>query len=122
MARHALQVELYGLSQGQRDQGATIVNQALDSEQAEDVMARMVEANKTTRNGTCLFVEADFSSDLSGQRIFNAARNWANGRSEDAVTGFHSYVRVRTVDPNDGSVTQRLASSPGWVEQITTEA
>lgn len=119
--RHALQAELYGLTAAQRTNGAAQINAALDSEAVEDVEGRMVIASKTTRHGTCLFVEVNFSTDGAGQRIFNTARNWASTRSEDAAGGFHSYVRVRSVDDVARTITQRYAESPGWVADVTVE-
>lgn len=113
--RHALQAELYGLTLNQRNNGAAQVNQALDGEAVEEVFDRTVDPNRTLRGQVMLFVEADFSTDGAGQRIFNAARAWADGRSENAANGTHSYVRLRSVDDVARTITTRYAESPAWV-------
>jgi hypothetical protein len=124
--RHALQSELYGLTQAQRNSGATLINQALDGENVDEVFNRLVDPAKVLRGQTMLFVEVDFSSDAAGQRIFNAARNWADGRATDVInnrgTTVHSYVRVRSVDDVARTITQRYAESPGWVAAVTVES
>ncbi len=122
--RHAFQAELYGLNATQRNQGAAQVTDALDSEAIADVTYRLVDPAKVLRGLTMLFVEADFTSDAAGQRIFGAARNWAATRATDATNNrgvlVHSYVRVRSVDDVARTITTRYAESPGWVETVST--
>lgn len=119
--RHAFQAELYGLTQAQRNNGAAAVNAALDSEQVSEVTERTVDANRTLRGQVMLFVEATFTTEGAGTRIFTTARNWASTRSEDAPNGTHSYVRLRSVDFDAREVAVRYAESPGWVASTTTE-
>lgn len=119
--RHALQAELYGLTQNQRNNGATAVNQALDGEAVEEIFSRTVDPNRTVKGQVMLFVEADFSTEGAGTRIFNTARTWASTRAEDAPNGAHSYVRLRSVDDVARTITMRYAESPGWVADTTTE-
>jgi hypothetical protein len=120
-----MQSELYGMTQNQRNQGATQMNAFLDSENVEEVFGRQVDPAKTLRGQTMLFVEVDFTSDVAGQRVFNAARNWADGRASNVVNSngatVHSYVRVRSVDDVARTITQRYAESPGWVTAVTVE-
>lgn len=123
MIRHALQAELYGLTTTQRNQGAAQVNAALDGENVDDVTNRTVIASRTVRGVTSLFVEADFSSDAAGQRIFNAARSWAATRATDTTMvgqAVHSYVRLKSVDDVARTITTRYAESPGWVTATDT--
>jgi hypothetical protein len=68
MPRFALQAELYGLTQNQRNQGATAINSAFDS--GKVVGDVVVDANKTSRHGALLFVESNFDSRAEGDRIF----------------------------------------------------
>jgi hypothetical protein len=119
MPRFALQAELYGLTQNQRNQGATAINSAFDS--GKVVGDVVVDPNKTSRHGALLFVESNFDSRAEGDRIFAVCRDWASTRSTDAADGFHSYVRLREVQEAQGQVLQRLAQSPGWVQADTTE-
>lgn len=122
MIHHAFQAELYGLTPAQRTSGAAAVNSALDSEQVQDVTSRTVDANRTIRGQTMLFVECDFTARAAGDRIFAVARNWASTRAADAANGAHSYVRLRSVDDVARTIVMQLAESPGWVEIETEES
>lgn len=121
MIRHAFQLEGYGLTPAQRTTGAAAVNTALDSENVSEVSNRTVNANYVKRGSTLLFVEVDFSAQAAGQRVFDIARNWLDGKAVDAANGEKSYVRVRSIDYVEMTIVQRYAESPGWVMVLSNE-
>ena len=115
MARHTFFAELYGLNPSQRNAGASAVNNALDLEAIGDVLSREVITDYTAHAGeVALLVNSLFTSDVSGQRIFNAAYNWANSRATTSPLGAISSVRQVTVDEDAGTITTWLSTSPSW--------
>src|ERR1044072_2504024 len=115
MARHVFFAELYGLSTAHRNAGATAVGNALELEDIVEVLSRQIITNYTAHAGEiALLVNCEFTSDVSGQRIFNAAYNWANSRATDSPGGATSIVRQVTVDGEAGTITTWLSKSPSW--------
>lgn len=119
--RQAFQVELYGLTAAQRTNGAAAVNSALDSEAVQEVTSRIVDPDRVVRRQALLFVEADFTTEAAGGRIFNTARTWASTRAETAANGVPSYVRLISVDDEARTRTERYADSAnGWTATVVT--
>lgn len=121
MIRYTLQAELYGLTQNQINQGINFVNNAITNESV-NVSGPVAVRQQTVRGDVELLVEVnDFTTRSSGDRIFNSCVGWASSRAEDAASGAHSYVWLKEVDDQAGTIKTRRADSPGWVEQNTTE-
>lgn len=114
MARHTFFAELYGLNQNNRNAGAAVVNQALDSEQVGEVTERQVLANYPVRADTALLVNSTFQSSAAGQRIVDAAYQWARTRAGSTASGRISTLRLTTVDEVEATITVWATESPTW--------
>lgn len=119
MVRYALQAELGGLTPAQRNNGATQFQAALDNDAVTIIETPNVQPNKTVRGEVELFIDANFSVRASIDRVFATAYNWARTRATDFPSGRHSYVRLRAVDDQARTITERYAESPGWVDTET---
>lgn len=121
--RYSLQSEGYGLTQNQRNNGASTINAAIQSGDLVPTAPTRVDPNASYKGVAFLLVELnEFTSEASGTRIFNAARSWLSTRATDgagAAAGRHSYVRLTVVD--DVALTRRelRAESPGWATTDT---
>lgn len=107
------QCEAYGLNQGQRQNGAGVVNAWLSG---KSFTSANVDPDYTKRGVTYLFVEInEVASKAEGDDLFETVRAWLATRSTDFPDGTHSYVRL--ADKNRTTLINTIyrAESPSWV-------
>lgn len=120
MVRHAFQAELYGLTATQRNQTVTQVNNALSGRQ---VVESSTVAIRTRRGDTYVLIECTFATQGDGDAIFDVARTRAQAvnAGTGALSLAPSYVRMRSVDDVERTITTRYAETPGWVESTVVD-